>query len=155
MLKQLRRVGLMAAVFALAASAAGPADLLIGTWKLNVAKSELNPGPGPKSVVVTYTRDGDWLVSKSETVNADGTKTNRSNRVKADGKEYPYEGARGKGTLIMRVAGDRRYTTTSKSEKGAGTSEHTISADGKTRTQVGTGTFEGKPTSNRAVWEKQ
>jgi hypothetical protein len=155
MLKLVQRVCLMAGVLTLAASAAGPADLLVGTWKMNVAKSAVNPGPAPRSAVVTYTLEGDWLVSKAESINSDGTKSNRSNRVKMDGKEYPYEGPRGKGTLSMRRAGDRGYTTSSKFERGAQTNEYTISADGKTRTQVGTGTLDGKPSNSRIIWEKQ
>jgi hypothetical protein len=33
------------------------ADMLSGTWKVNIAKSDYRPGPGPKSGAVTYSMD--------------------------------------------------------------------------------------------------
>jgi hypothetical protein len=34
---------------------------LVGTWKLNVEKSKFNPGPAPKSSVLTYEAAGEGL----------------------------------------------------------------------------------------------
>ncbi|MBL8292742.1 MAG: hypothetical protein JNN08_12940, partial [Bryobacterales bacterium] len=76
----------MLAVTAIALSAAEP---YLGTWKANLAKSKYSPGPAPKSVVATYTKDGEWVVLKNDTVSADGQTVSRTNRYKRDGKEYP------------------------------------------------------------------
>src|SRR4051794_30609988 len=71
------------------------ADPLVGTWKLNVAKSTFSPGPGPKGTTVTYEADGEWVVTKAQRVDPTGKATTGGNRYKYDGKEYPYEGPYG------------------------------------------------------------
>ena len=51
------RLGLFAALAALALSAghaAAPENPIVGTWKLNVAKSTFTPGPGWRSQTRTY-----------------------------------------------------------------------------------------------------
>ena len=124
------------------------ADLFLGTWKLDPAKSKYDPGPGPKSSTVVYSADGDWIAIKSEGVAADGKSTTTSNRYKRDGKDYPWNTATesGKSTISIKMMDDHHTVATVKRDgKVTGTSKSTISKDGKTRTMANTGTnAEGK-----------
>ncbi len=132
------------------------ADLLSGTWKLNTAKSKYSPGPAPKSLTVTYSMDGDWVVAKSEGVSAEGKPTSSSNRYKFDGKEYPYKTATIEGMISVKRIDDRHSEAAIKGGKGHTTSKVVISNDGKTRTLTTAGTnAEGKALNNVAVYDKQ
>src|SRR5262245_10725451 len=87
----------------LAALTLSAADSFMGTWKSNMAKSKNTPGPAPKSSTVTYTQDGDWIVSKFEPVDSEGKPTTATNRYKRDGKEYPFTNPTGdKGTITVK-----------------------------------------------------
>ena len=133
------------------------ADPIVGTWKLNVAKSKFSPGPAPKSSTVTYTEDGEWLVMKAESVSADGNPTTRNNRYKLDGKEYPFESPTGKGTISGKKTGERRAMATVKLDGGNSyTQETVISGDGKTRTVNTNGkNGQGQAMKNTVVYERQ
>jgi ribonuclease HII len=48
-------------------------DAHIGTWKLNVAKSKFNPGPGYKSETRTYEATADGYKFQGGRVNPDGS----------------------------------------------------------------------------------
>jgi len=50
-------VAVLAVVGAVAAQA--QSNPIVGTWKLNTAKSKYSPGPMPKSLTRTVTADGD------------------------------------------------------------------------------------------------
>lgn len=143
----------MLAVTAIALSAAEP---YLGTWKANLAKSKYNPGPAPKSVVATYTKDGEWVVLKNDTVSADGQTVSRTNRYKRDGKEYPFNGPQGKGTIAVKAINDYVTDAVIKSDSGHAMVHAVISKDGKTRRQTITGTnADGKKMKNTVVFEKQ
>ena len=147
------------AVFAAAllAAAAWGADPLIGTWKLNLDKSKFDPGPPPKSSTVTYTADGEFLVSKSEGVNAKGEQVGSSSRFKRDGQDYAITGSRTSDTVAAKRIDD--YTTDftfKKGGKAVSTGRLAISQDGKTATYRSKGTnLEGKKFDNRTVYDRQ
>ena len=135
------------------------ADLYLGTWKLDTAKSKYDPGPGPKSGTVVYSADGDWIAIKTEGVAADGKSTITSNRYKRDGKDYPWNTATesGKSTISIKLIDDHHTVATLKRDgKVTSTSKSTISKDGKTRTMATTGNnADGKKFSNVAVYNRQ
>ena len=135
------------------------ADLFLGTWKLDPAKSKYDPGPGPKSSTVVISADGDWIAIKSEGVAADGKSTTTSNRYKRDGKDYPLNTATesGKSTISIKLMDDHHTVGTLKRDgKVTSTSKSTISKDGKTRTMTTTGNnADGKKFSNVAVYNRQ
>lgn len=135
------------------------ADLFLGTWKLDPAKSKYNPGPGPKSSTTTYSADGDWIVIKSEGVAADGKATKGSNRYKRDGKDYPWTAtsASGATTISAKLIDDHHSIATLKRNGSVvTTSKTTISKDGKTRTMVSEGTnTDGKKFMTTAVFTRQ
>jgi hypothetical protein len=133
------------------------ADPLVGTWKLNVAKSTFSPGPPPKSNTLTVTEENGWIVSKSERISATGETTTGTNKYKIDGKEYPFEGAYGKGMACVKKTGEREVTIAQKFASGnTVTQKAVLSADGKTRTLTSTGKNEkGQIVNSRTVYERQ
>src|SRR5687767_12587204 len=38
------------------------ADPILGTWRMNVPKSKIRPGPAPQSVTAVYSQEGEWIV---------------------------------------------------------------------------------------------
>jgi hypothetical protein len=154
MLKTLRNLLLIVMAAALTLSAA---DAMLGTWKLNTAKSKYSPGPGPQSVTATYSQDGDWVVVKTEGVGPDGKAATIDNRYKRDGKEYPYQAPTGgSGTIIAKSKGANTTDATLKVGSATTTSHTVVAKDGKSFTRTTKGTnAEGKPVNNTAVYEKQ
>jgi len=153
MLKTLRNLSLIVMAAALTLSAS---DALVGTWKLNTAKSKFSP-PGPQSVTATYSRDGDWVVVKTEGVGPDGKAATTNNRYKRDGKEYPYQAPTGgSGTIIVKSKGANTTDATVKVGSAMTTSHTVVAKDGKSFTRTTKGTnAEGKPVNSSAVYEKQ
>jgi hypothetical protein len=132
-------------------------DPAVGTWKLNLAKSKFSPGPPPKSVTTTISEDDGWLVSKAEGVDSEGKPINVENRVKKDGKEYPYQSPWGKGTVVVKGTDPNHWTQVVKLEGGNTiATKIAISKDGKTRTSTSTGTnAKGEKVNSVAVSERQ
>jgi hypothetical protein len=148
-------------VLALACSglmlAKGTADSLIGSWKLNSAKSTFSPGPAPKSQALKYEMQGDELEVTADTVNADGTTRHEAYGAKFDGKEYLINGDPDRDSATMRRID--AYTTEVVGKKGAKptvTFRRVVSKDGKTLTLRETGTNgKGQKVSNVAVYDKE
>ena len=42
----------------------GAANPIIGTWKVNSAKTKSSLGPPPKALTAVYRQEGDWIVAK-------------------------------------------------------------------------------------------
>src|ERR1700724_513647 len=51
------------------------ADPVVGTWKLNLAKSTFGGGPALKSQIRTYSRSARGITLKMKTVSAEGRET--------------------------------------------------------------------------------
>ena len=82
-------IGLAAILFAAAVPEAGFAqsDPLIGTWKLNLAKSNYQAGQAPKSMNVVYEAAGAGIKVTVDTVPADGPAIHYSYTANFDGKD--------------------------------------------------------------------
>ena len=144
-------------VFCFSASAAFAADVFSGNWKVNLAKSNYNPGPPPKGPNFSridaiegglkFTNDG---------VNAEGKPTHNEWSGKFDGKDNPVKGDPARDTAALKKIDDRTFEITNKKGgKVVGTLRAVISRDGKTRTQTGQGTnAQGIKTNNTVVYEK-
>ena len=144
-------IGILATALALSA-----ADMFSGTWKLNLAKSKYSPGPAPKSLTITATMEGDWVVTKAEGVDSTGKASTYTNRYKLDGKEYSYKTATIEGMISVKKIDDFHTEATIKGGKAHTKGKTVISKDGKTRTLTTSGTnMDGKPTNNVAVYDKQ
>ena len=152
----MRRLLVQLLFLAVATALALPAaDPTLGTWKLNLAKSQYSPGPAPRSSTAVYSQDGDWIVIKVESVAADGTASHFNNRYKRDGKEYPYRGPLGSGTIAVTKTDDRHYQATLKLDSGTSQVLTEISADGKVRTQTATGSNAKGKVHNVGVFDRQ
>lgn len=74
------------------ASAQQPADPLMGTRTVNLAKSTFNPGPPPKSITLIYEAAGRGLKAVANSVLADGSTRTLQYAANFDGKDYPVTG---------------------------------------------------------------
>jgi uncharacterized Ntn-hydrolase superfamily protein len=150
-------VGLLAVVGAVAAQA--QSNPIVGTWKLNTAKSKYSPGPTPKSLTRTLTAEGDSVKYAFEGVAADGSAIAYGFTTKFDGKASPVTGSipSGADNVSGKKTDDHHYVATlKKGDKVVGTSKVTISADGKTTTVVSTGlTATGAKSHDVQVYDKE
>jgi hypothetical protein len=130
-------------------------DPMMGTWKLNEAKSKFAVGAG-KNNTVTYAAAGDQVKVTVDGTDADGKKTHSEWTGKMDGKDYAVTGdpmsdmrsytKEGKDTLQM---------TNKKGGKVTVTGSIIVSADGKTRTVTTTSTdAKGAKMTSTAVYDK-
>ena len=86
------------------------------------------------------------LVIKTEGVNAAGKPIARTNRVKRDGNEYPFDGPNGPGKISIKKIDDYHSEAAIVKLDGGGTvtTRTVISKDGKTRTQTSKGSRNAK-----------
>jgi hypothetical protein len=162
--KVIARTIVLVAALALTTAVAVGADVLSGTWKLNVAKSKFSPGPAPKSGTQTITATADGMKVVADGVDSEGKKTRNEYSAKFDGKEYPEKptidgkpNSNGPDTISIKKIDDYNFETTTR-KKGAvlTVTKIVISKDGKTLTATGTGkNAEGKTVNNSIVAEKQ
>ena len=144
---------------ALILATAGPClagDAQLGTWKLNEARSRLNPAL-PKNTTVVYTGDGDRVKITVDGVDKDGKPTHNEWTGKFDGKDYPVTGDPNSDTRAYTKVDDRTLSFTVK--KGGkvtitGRIVTTPSGKGRTVTTMTTGT-DGRKTVNLAFYDRQ
>jgi hypothetical protein len=131
---------------------------LIGTWKLNLAKSRFSPGfPVPKSRTVKYEASGpNGMKYTNDSVLADGRPLHAEYTVQFDGKEYPVAGDPSRDSTSQRwIDGRTTEMINRKDGKVVETTRRVLSKDGKTLTVTAKGIRNGKPYSNLHVYEKQ
>lgn len=131
------------------------ADPQIGTWKLNEAKSKLNP-TAVKTITAIYSLVGDNVSVVLEAVDKDGRTIHSVWTGKFDGKEYPVIGDPSQDARSYRVV-DANTVEVSfiKDAKVTRLNLATVSADGKTRTVTPGGESPGKAPEWYAVYDKQ
>jgi hypothetical protein len=144
-------------VVAAAALAMAQADPRVGTWNLNVAKSKYNPGPAPKSQVLTIEAAGKGEKVKSETVTAAGPTTTTEYTDDFDGKPHPLKGSETADMVTLkRIDSHTTERVDSKAGKTVMTYHRVVSKDGKTMTVTTKGTdAKGQAVSNVVVFEKK
>ena len=110
---------------------------IVGTWKLNVEKSNLSNLPSkPKSIVVHITEDEPTTLKFNYTeVTADGKTDNATYSGAYDGQQHPLTGS----ATYKSIAYTRKSNTTSHGEwtltrGGTATQDNSVSDDGKTLT---------------------
>ena len=132
---------------------------LVGTWKLNVAKSKYNPGPAPKSLTRTIEPQGDGVKYTFDGVAADGSAISYGFAVQFDGKDYPGTGSMPNGAdsvTAKRTDANHYVFTQKKGDKVVGTSKVTVSEDGTSTTVDAQGTnAAGAKTHDIQVYDKQ
>ena len=137
-------------------TAANAADNLVGSWKLNLAKSTYSPGPAPQSIVAKFETVPGGIKETHDRVEADGTKIHFEWIAIYDGKDYPVKGDPSRDSGSIRRIDD--YTVEIINRKGGKamtTARITIARDGKSRTSSVTGVDgQGREVHNSLLWEK-
>jgi hypothetical protein len=151
-----KSLGLTLAISLVAGAACFAANPLMGTWKLNEAKSKITPGTLKNTHVVYSGMLGQMKVT-SDGVGANGKPVHIEWSGKFDGKDYPVAGDPNSDTRSYTKVNDRTLTTTAKKNgKVTVTGQIVVSADGKSRTVTINGTTpKGKKFKNVAVYDKQ
>lgn len=127
---------------------------LVGTWKLNAAKSS----GGLKSGTTKIEAVGEGVKFTVDMVAADGKARHWTFTANFDGKDYPVTGNSPYGdmTALTRVDANTTRMDSKKAGKATITQTVVVSADGKTRTTTSKGTdVMGKAVDTVAVYEKQ
>jgi hypothetical protein len=132
------------------------ADVNIGTWKLNEAKSKISPG-APKNTMVAIALAGDSVKVTVDGIAADGKPAHNEWTGKFDGKDYPLAGDPAADTRAYKPVNDHTLALTEKKGgKITNTGRVVVSADGKTRTVTVNGIdANGKKTNVTFVYDKQ
>ena len=140
---------LAAGAFCLAAD-----DPMMGTWKLNEAKSKFAPG-SPKNNTVVYAAAGDQIKITVDGTDADGKSAHSEWTGKFDGKDYPVTGDATADMRSYKKEGKDLELTNKKDGKVTVTGKVVISADGKTRTVTISWTdAKGAKMTSTAVYDK-
>jgi hypothetical protein len=136
---------------------AADSDPVVGTWKLNVAKSTFSAGPAIKNQTRTYSQSGDKITLVMTTVGADGKEVTTHTTYQLNGKDFPVTGAPDYDSLsAKRVDSNTAEFTLKKGGKATGTTSRMVSKDGKTltaKTDVTTAT--GEKSENVLVFDKK
>ena len=151
------RTSLLTIALCFAAGAVCFASPVMGTWKLNAAKSKFAPGTA-KNTMVVYK---EAMLGKV-TVTVDGTDgkgkpAHNEWTGRFDGKDYAVTGDPASDMRSYKKVDDRTMELTiKKAGKVVGTGRVVVAADGKSRTVTTNGTnSKGKKFKNVAVYDKQ
>jgi hypothetical protein len=130
-------------------------DPMMGTWKLNEAKSKMAPG-APKNNTVVYAAAGDQTKVTVDGTDADGKSIHSEWTGKFDGKDYPVTGDATADMRSYKKEGQNTLEMTHKKEgKVTSTGTLVVSADGKTRTVTISFTVaKGAKMTSTAVYDK-
>ena len=157
----MKRLLAFAAITILACAAATTLlaqNTLVGTWKLNIAKSKFDMNPAPKSVTRTVESQGDKFKYTFEGVAADGSSVNYTFTVSYDGKDYPITGSgapAGADTItIKRVTPSSYASVLKKAGQPVLTTTAKVSKDGKITTLT-QNPVSGTGPTNTLIFEKQ
>jgi hypothetical protein len=149
---------LAACVFAALVPDVGAAQsALIGTWKLNVAKSTFSPGPPFRSSTITYEAIGQGLRNTFESVDASGKTLRGTFTVVEDGKYYPVTGVPDfDSSAYKRIDANTLENTRMKAGRVVQSGRRVLSPDGRTLTFTATGVnANGQQINDVAVYERQ
>lgn len=130
----------------------------VGTWELNLAKSNYGSGTAPKSVTLTIAPAGAGFKHSVDVLNADGTVQHWETIGNYDGKDCPVIGNSANADMITRTRVDANTLRSiyKKGGKVTTTATSVVSSDGKTMTVTTTGTnASGQAVSSVAVYDKQ
>jgi hypothetical protein len=132
------------------------ADVNMGTWKLNDAKSKIDAA-GPKNSTVVYEMAGDSVKVTVDGMDKDGKATHQVWTGKYDGKDYPVTGDSSSDTRAYTKVDDHTMSIVSKKGgKSVGTAKVVVAPDGKSRTVTIMMTdAAGKSSTSSLVYDKQ
>ena len=132
-------------------------DPMIGTWKVNLAKSTYAPGPAPRSATTKFEPWEDGVRATVDIVDGQGNKIHIEVAAKFDGKDYPIKGSPLANALSLKRTDQRQIDVIWKKDgKVALTGKSVISADGRTTTVTQTGKDpQGRTVNNVILYDKQ
>src|SRR5271165_6954296 len=134
-MKTLFKTLAVGAILAIGTGTALAADAVVGTWKLNVAKSTFSPGPAPRSQTRVYAESAQGMAVTVKTTAADGKESSTTLTFKEDGKSYPISGNPDFDMVsVTRVDASTVHSTQMKAGATVGSAVRTVSKDGKTLT---------------------
>jgi hypothetical protein len=151
------------AIMALVPLAFG-ADMLAGSWKIDMGKSKYSPADlAPKSGATTFSAVADGIKVVTDGVDSKGRKVHTDYTAKFDGKIVPTNGTiDGKpntdadGSSWKKIDDYNYETTSALKGKVLTTTKVVIAKDGKSRTLTATGTnAQGQTVNNTVVYDKQ
>ena len=148
---------LVGAIIAIGTGTALAADAVVGTWKLNLAKSTFSPGPAPKSQTRIYAESAQGITVTVKTTAADGKDSTTNLTFKEDGKSYPASGSPDFDMVsVTRVDALTAHSTQTKAGATVGAAVRTVSKDGKTLTFAQKGTHaSGGKFDDVSVYDRQ
>jgi hypothetical protein len=153
----MKRAGtLMLALFIVGVATSFAADVNMGTWKLNEAKSKIGAG-APKGNTVVYEQAGDDVKVTVDGTDSSGSPIHSEWTGKFDGKYYPLSGDPNADSRSAKEINNHTLAVSSKKgDKVVSTGRIVVSPDGKTRTLTISGTnLAGKKYTSTAVYDKQ
>ena len=144
------------AAFVASIASAQPADVGLGTWKLNVEKSKFSPGPPPKSVTTRFEPAGKAVKWSSDRIDAEGKAFRAEYTGEYDGKDHPLKGSPTADTIsLRRIDALTTERINKKGGKVVSTETRTVAKDGKSYTTTVKGTTaKGEPIDHVMVFDK-
>lgn len=132
------------------------ASPMMGTWKLNEAKSKI-PAGAQKNTMVVYEAAGDNIKVTVDGVDGQGKPTHNEWTGKFDGKDYPLVGdPTGDMRAYKMISPHKLELTNKKDGKVTASGTIVVSEDGKTRTVTVSATdAAGKKVRTTGVYDRQ
>ena len=129
----------------------------IGTWKLNLQKSEFIAGPAPRSRTLDIAQDGKNIRDTVQTIDARGNASTSVVMHIYDGQPHPATGYTDfDATVITQVDANSLIASRLKAGKLVQVGTFVMSQDGKTVTVSITGiNVNGQPVKSISVYDKQ
>ena len=133
-------------------------DPMLGSWKLNPAKSKFGSGPAIQAEtnqVEPY--GGNGIKLTAQITRPDGTKVTESYAGTFDGKEFSVGGDPNvDAAYLKRIDAHTMERVNKKAGRPTTTMKYVVSKDGKTKTVTIRGTTaQGQPVNTVLVFEKQ
>jgi hypothetical protein len=131
-------------------------DIFVGTWKLNVEKSEFDPKHVPTAGTLVFERESEGCyLMRAQGVNSAGEKVaERPQRYILDGQEHPIPDIPGLTAFSSSPDPSTLVTEGRMNGKVVGHSTSTVSADGQTLSATASGMGVNGPFKTRAVFDR-
>jgi hypothetical protein len=128
-------LGVLLTVGSAVMAAGSDADPVVGTWKLNLAKSTFGGGPALKSQIRTYSQSARGITLKMKTVSADGKETTTQATYQMNGNDFPSMGNPDFDSLSgLQIDTNTAEFTLKRAGKQIGKIRRTVSNDRQTLT---------------------
>jgi hypothetical protein len=138
-------------------AAGSDADPVVGTWKLNLAKSTFGGAPAFNSQIRTYSQSARGITMKMKTVSAEGKEATTRATFRLNGKDYPSMGNADFDSLSgMQIDTNTAEFTLKRAGKPVGKIRRAVSEDRQTLTiNFVITNANGVQTSALTVFDKQ